>query len=106
MSSTIGNKGLTSKPAFTQATQESSNISSGTFRDHQPLAAPAPRPKGMGASSIDRTIHNDRQTAMRENSEPKNKSKNSDVREKRAAKAFAMVASKNEGIESQRSKGR
>ena len=95
-----------SRGDFSKAASGASVSSSKGSTQHQPLAVPALQPKGMGESTVNRDAHYKKQSETARAAQPQKSSRNNAVKEKRAAKAFAMVASKDGVIRSDNSKER
>lgn len=95
-----------SRGDFSQAASGVETSASKSPSEHRPQAIPAPQPKGMGESSVNRDAHYKKQAETARATKPKNSNRNNVVKEKRAAKAFEMVASKDGVIRSNNSKER
>lgn len=106
MSSPTRGNPNSSRGDFSQAASGASATSSRGSTQHQPVAVPALQPKGMGESSVNRDAHYKKQSETARAAQPQKSSRNNAVKEKRAAKAFAMVASKDGVIRSDNSKER
>lgn len=95
-----------SRGDFSHAVNGASDSASKGSSQHQPLAVPALQPKGMGESAVNRDAHYKKQAETAQAAKPENSNRNKAVKEKRAAAAFAMVASKDGVIRSDNSKER